>query len=191
MAEAADPVIGPAPASVPITIPAIGGDGSLYPIEKLEAHRLGVQHVAISVFLFSGDRLLVQQRAFGKYHCGGLWANTCCTHPHWGEDVSTAAARRLREELGLDPVPALNPAGVVDYCADVGGGLVENERVNLFHGELDPTTTRISPTLSEVAGVRWATVDELHREVATTPERFTPWFRIYLDRWTGLWAAAD
>ena len=62
----------------PIIIPAIAGDGSLYPVEKLKAHVDGLFHLAISIFVFDGDHLLIQKRASSKYHCGGLWANTCC-----------------------------------------------------------------------------------------------------------------
>ena len=78
-----------------ITIPAIAADESLYPIEKIEAHRLGVLHQAVSIFVFCGADLLVQRRAAGKYHCGGLWANSCCSHPHWGETLQDCAERRL------------------------------------------------------------------------------------------------
>ncbi|HAJ18865.1 MAG TPA: isopentenyl-diphosphate delta-isomerase, partial [Rhodospirillaceae bacterium] len=55
-------------------IPAIASDQSLYPIEKMEAHRRGVFHQAISAFVFSqSGELLIQRRAAEKYHCGGLW----------------------------------------------------------------------------------------------------------------------
>jgi isopentenyl-diphosphate delta-isomerase len=74
-----------------IIIPAIADDGTLFPIEKMEAHRIAQQHLAISVFVFSGTKLLIQQRAKGKYHCPGRWANTCCSHPHWQESVEDAA----------------------------------------------------------------------------------------------------
>jgi isopentenyl-diphosphate Delta-isomerase len=70
--------------------------------------------------------VLIQQRALGKYHTPGLWANTCCTHPHWGEDLA-CARRRLREELGITGWRW--PAGQVEYRADVGGGLTEHEVV--------------------------------------------------------------
>ena len=45
-----------------ITIPAVDQNGRLYPIEKLEAHRLGVLHIAISIFVFSRGQLLIQKR---------------------------------------------------------------------------------------------------------------------------------
>ena len=48
-----------------------------------------------------GERTLLQRRAESKYHTPGLWANACCTHPHWGEAAADCAVRRLREELGV------------------------------------------------------------------------------------------
>src|SRR5262245_15806998 len=70
--------------------------------EKLDAHRRGLRHRAISVFIRNrAGALLLQRRNPGKYHSGGLWANACCSHPAPGENVSEAAPRRLREELGI------------------------------------------------------------------------------------------
>ena len=112
-----------------IMIPAIAPDGSLYPIEKLAAHQEGQFHLAVSIFVFCGEDLLIQKRALSKYHCGGLWANTCCTHPFWQEDLATSAHRRLREEMGFDV--ALSATNLVDYAADVTNGLREWERVQV------------------------------------------------------------
>ena len=42
-----------------IYIPAIAGDGSLFPIEKMQAHLDGQLHLAVSVFVFDGDLLLM------------------------------------------------------------------------------------------------------------------------------------
>ena len=167
-----------------IIIPAIAEDGSLFPIEKMEAHRLGQQHLAISVFVFSGARLLIQQRAAGKYHCPGRWANTCCSHPHWEESPGDAAVRRVKEELGFT-VP-LRKTAIIDYRADVGGGLIENERVHAFRGEADEATlaTRLNP--EEVAAVRWVEVADLPRLLAKESDTLCPWFAIYIRRWSEL-----
>jgi isopentenyl-diphosphate delta-isomerase len=175
----------PGPVSAePIMIPGIDADGRLFPIEKLEAHRRAVFHLAISAFVFDGDALLIQRRALGKYHCGGLWANTCCTHPNWGETLDAAARRRVREELGF-AVP-LNVSRVVEYSADVGNYLHEHERVTMFVGQADRRTLAIIPNPDEVAETRWVTGAELRREIEAEPSRFTPWFRIYVERYPDL-----
>jgi isopentenyl-diphosphate delta-isomerase len=95
------------------TIPA-WADGCLVEMDKLEVHRRGRWHPAVSVFLMNRDRTLIQQRAPGKYHSPGLWANACCTHPRWAEDPADCAVRRLREELGVGGV-VLTRLGAIAY----------------------------------------------------------------------------
>ena len=125
-------------------IPAISTDGSTYPIEKLDAHRRAVKHLAISVFVFSDDKLLLQRRADGKYHCGGMWANTCCTHPHWNESVAASAVRRLREEMGL--TLDLQPTTIIEYEARVSNDL---KRCRMLDGRhLHRSAKTLSPILT-------------------------------------------
>jgi len=51
-------------------------------MEKMEAHLKGRLHRAFSIFIFNDkNEMLLQQRATGKYHSGGLWTNACCSHP--------------------------------------------------------------------------------------------------------------
>jgi isopentenyl-diphosphate delta-isomerase len=71
-------------------------------MEKMEAHLKGELHRAFSVMVFNSQgELLLQKRARQKYHSGGLWTNTCCSHPMPGENPDHAARRRLREEMGI------------------------------------------------------------------------------------------
>ena len=169
-----------------ITIPAVLDDGSLAPIEKMEAHRRGQLHLAVSVFLFDPSRrLLVQRRAASKYHCPGQWANTCCTHPHWGETPEAAAARRMDEELGIGEL-ALEKRRTVDYRADVGNGLVEHERVTMFTRTIDPEALRFDLNPDEVDAIDWLSTEELAERLVERPETLTPWFRIYLERFPDL-----
>jgi isopentenyl-diphosphate Delta-isomerase len=175
----------PMPASVaPIMIPAIAPDGTLYPIEKLSAHRQRILHQAVSIFVFCGDDLLIQKRALSKYHCGGLWANTTCTHPHWGESLADSAHRRLREEMGFDV--ALTPANIIDYHADVTNNLFEYERVQVYSARINRSDAEIKLNLAEVSDYAWADVEHLKENALTQPELYAPWFRIYLARWDEL-----
>jgi len=169
-------------------IAAVAADGRRYPVDKLEAHRRGLLHDAVSVFVFDGEAMLIQRRAAGKYHCGGLWANACCTHPDWGENAAASARRRLNEELGIDL--DLVEVGVTTYCAEVGNGLVEHERVRLFRGHGDRDALSFSLNPNEVSEICWVNPTALAGEIRTHPERFTPWLRIYLDRWAFLGVAA-
>jgi len=154
-------------------------DGASVAMDKLEVHRRGLRHPAVSVFVLdSAGRLLIQRRALGKYHTPGLWANTCCTHPHVGEDAMDCAARRLHEELGITGL-TLHPAGSVEYRAEVGNGLVEHEVAAIFTARAAPDLA-IRPDPAEVAETRWIALPDLRADIAADPARFTPWLRIYL-----------
>ncbi len=62
-------------------------DRSIKEITKEDAHKHGTMHRAFSAVLYKGKSILIQRRAYDKYHCGGLWTNTCCSHPRWNEDL--------------------------------------------------------------------------------------------------------
>lgn len=153
-------------------------------MEKLEAHQRGLRHKAVSVFLLRDGDVLLQRRAMEKYHTPGLWANTCCTHPQWDESGMDCAVRRLDEELGIEGI-SLTFRDTVEYRADVGGGLIEHEVVDIFVGEL---TQGQEPVMNpdEVMDVTWRPLATLKAEVDAAPELYTPWLRIYLNEYAGL-----
>jgi isopentenyl-diphosphate delta-isomerase len=168
---------------VDLAIPAWDEAGELRPMGKLAVHRQGLRHPAVSVFVLCGREILIQQRAAGKYHTPGLWANTCCTHPQWGEAAADCARRRLGEELGITGLD-LRHVGQVEYRAEVPGlrePLIEHEVVEVFVGEAG-AGVEVRLDLAEVAGVRWVGLDALRDEIAQDPQAFTPWLRIYLDQ---------
>jgi len=152
-------------------------NGTLQPVEKLEVHKLGLRHKAVSVFVFYQGQLLIQQRAISKYHSPGLWANTCCTHPEWLEDDLACAHRRLEDELGIRDMTLL-PAGELEYRANVGGDLIEHEVVQTFVAlcEHEPS---VSPNPDEVMAHKWVDPITLERLIATAPDQHTEWLKIY------------
>ncbi len=155
-------------------------NGALTAVDKVEVHRRGLRHPAVSVFVMRGDAVLIQRRAEGKYHTPGLWANTCCTHPSWGEDPGACATRRLREEVGIEGL-TLRHAGRVEYRAPVGGDLTEHEVVDIFVGEA-PDGMALAPDPDEVSDLRWLPLADLAEDCRLRPDLYTPWLRIYLDR---------
>jgi isopentenyl-diphosphate delta-isomerase len=147
--------------------------------EKLRAHAEGWLHRAISVFVFDeAGRLLLQRRAPDKYHSGGLWSNTCCSHPHPDESPDVAAHRRLHEEMGFSC--SLTPAFHFTYRASVGPRLTEHEYDHVFVGVTSGATIQANP--AEVADWEWVSPEELREDVAAQPDRYTVWFRRLLDR---------
>lgn len=165
--------------TAPSLIPA-WVDGVLTPVDKLDVHRRGLRHPAVSVFVLNRGRVLLQRRALGKYHTPGLWANTCCTHPHWGESPLDCANRRLHQELGIS---GLAPAWrqQVEYRADVGSGLIEHELVEIFLAQA-PDQLPLAPDPAEVMETRWQTVADLAQDLRRAPGQYTPWLRIYLEQ---------
>ena len=159
------------------SIPAWVSD-HLVAVDKLRVHRAGLRHMAVSVFVVRDDEVLLQKRAGTKYHTPGLWTNTCCTHPHWGEAAQACAARRLREELGISGLD-LRHKGAVEYRADVGSGMTEHEVVDLYLARAG-SELAVAPDPREVADVRWVRIGDLTCDVARRPEVYTPWLRIYL-----------
>ena len=146
--------------------------------EKLDAHRApGLLHRAFSVFLFDErGRLLLQQRALGKYHSPGVWSNTCCGHPYPGEAPFAAAARRTFEELGVSP-SLLAEAGTVRYNhPDPASGLVEQEYNHLFVGLVQ---SPLRPDPEEIGDAVFVGAAELKERHARDP--FSTWFMTVLD----------
>lgn len=146
-------------------------EGKPLTMGKMEVHRRGFLHRAVSVFIFSDkNELLLQRRADKKYHSPNKWSNTCCTHPLPEETPFLAAQRRLTEEMGL--TTTLIEVFVFSYKADVGGGLIENEFDHVFFGvsNQDP-----NPDPIEVSDWDWIIMESLEKQLINNPKDFTPW----------------
>lgn len=155
----------------------IDQNGKLSTAEKLEAHRRGLLHKAVSVFIFNErNELLLQKRASSKYHSPDKWTNTCCTHPLPWEVPLMTARRRLGEEMGL--TTPLAEGFTFSYKADVGNGLIENEFDHVFFGLSNHNPT---PNPDEVSDWSWANLEDIKQKLTTKPDKYTPWFRVCFD----------
>ncbi|MDY0907321.1 isopentenyl-diphosphate Delta-isomerase [Pedobacter sp. CFBP9032] len=153
-------------------------DSPIGQMEKLEAHQKGELHRAFSIFIFNTKgELLLQQRALDKYHSGGLWTNTCCSHPRPGEDNLAAANRRLKEEMGMKA--NLTPAFSFTYRAEFESGLIEHEYDHVFFGKSD-----LLPVINkeEVEQYKYINLDTLKQELLLYPDHYTPWLNICLEK---------
>lgn len=151
-------------------------DEEIGSMEKLEAHQKGILHRAFSVFIFNNKHeLLLQKRALDKYHSGGLWTNTCCSHPSPGEEVLAAAKRRLIEEMGIcAPIEVISS---FIYKATFENGLIEHEFDHMLIGRYND---KVEINLVEVMDYKWISITDLNEEVSKHPEEFTIWFlKIY------------
>lgn len=142
--------------------------------EKMDVHRKGMLHRAFSVFIFNSEgQMLLQRREKSKYHSGGLWTNTCCSHPAKGETIEEAAVRRLYEEMGFKC--KLKKIFSFTYKAEFNEELYEHEYDHVFIGiyNNDP-----EPDFSEVMDWKWVNPDDIEKDLQNHPDQYTYWFRI-------------
>lgn len=143
-------------------------------MNKLEVHQSGLLHRAFSVFIFNSKKeLLIQKRADLKYHSGGLWTNTCCSHPMKNEELTLAVKRRLKEEMGIDCQFDFKFTFI--YKSEVGNGLTEHELDHVFFGYSDEI-----PVLNKNEASEWKYISkkELESEIINDPEKYTSWLKI-------------
>ena len=150
-------------------------DREIGQVSKADAHAgKGILHRAFSLFVFNtAGELLLQQRAASKPLWPGYWANSCCSHPRTGEDMDTATQRRLSEELGF--TCALEHVYKFQYHAEYGETGSETELCWVYVGKSD-APVRVNAT--EIAAWRYVAPEALDREIAGSPERFTPWLKM-------------
>jgi isopentenyl-diphosphate delta-isomerase len=146
--------------------------------EKTKVHEDGRLHRAFSVFVFnSKGETLLQRRTKSKYHSGGLWTNTCCSHPRAGEKLEESVHRRLKEEMGFD-VPLKEIFSFI-YKVKFGNGLTEHELDHVFVGRFDGKPV---PDPEEAEGWKWVSLDELKKDVQRNPDIYTYWLKVAIEK---------
>jgi len=147
--------------------------------KKMEVHKSGKLHRAFSILVFNPKgELMLQKRSRGKYHCGGLWTNTCCSHPRPGEKLGQATHRRLVEEMGFDC--GLQEVFSFVYKARFSNELTEHEFDHVFVGEYEDEP-KLNP--EEAEDWRWGKMDEVAKDIENNPEKYTFWFREILKKY--------
>lgn len=152
-------------------------DNAIGTMEKMEAHRKGVLHRAFSVLLFnSNGDVLLQKRSKSKYHSGGLWTNTCCSHPLPHESINDATRRRLIHEMGIDVQPEF--AFKFIYKTDLDKNLIEHELDHVFIGTFDgiPVINK-----DEVSEWKFMNLTSIRNDMKQYPESYTSWFKIIVN----------
>jgi len=146
--------------------------------EKLKVHLEGKLHKAFSIFIFNNKKkLLLQKRAADKYHSGGMWTNTCCSHQRENESFYEALHRRLKEEVGFDC--DLKELGRFVYRAEFNNGLIEHELDYVYIGEYDGEP-EVNP--NEIEEWKWVELEELKKDVVNNPSKYTCWLKPALEK---------
>jgi len=146
--------------------------------EKIKAHQEGKLHRCFSIFVFnSKDELLLQKRAKSKYHSGGLWSNTCCSHPIHGEPIEKTVHQRLKEEMGFDC--ELKEIFSFTYKTKLDNNLFEHEYDHVFIGKFDGEP---NPNPEEVDEWKWIGLEELKKGIQENPDSYTYWLRVSINK---------
>ena len=147
-------------------------------MSKLDAHKKGILHRAFSVFVLNNNNeIMLQKRAYNKYHSAGLWTNTCCSHQRAGENSIEAGKRRLLEEMGFETELKIITSFI--YKVEFENGLTEHELDYLLIGKYLK-----SPVINkqEVADWKWMKVELIADDIKLNPNNYTSWFKIIFDK---------
>lgn len=160
-------------------------DEQIGTMQKMEAHEKGLLHRAFSVMLYRHNEkgeleVLMQKRHRAKYHCGGLWTNTCCGHPSPNESVHEAATRRLFEETHIKA--ELSPKGSFRYIAQFGNGLTEHELDHVFIAEYQENPQDFNR--QEISEMKWISTKALKKHFDENPHLYTPWLNQVMNHLT-------
>lgn len=151
--------------------------------EKIETHLRGELHLAFSLMIMRSNgadtEYLLQQRALHKYHSGGLWANTCCSHPQPNEGITDAAQRRVAEELGIANTLNLSTIGWIQYKYSLDNQMIEHELNNIVIANVNDIEWQQNP--DEVMDVKWWKEHEVIEYLRCEPTAFVAWFPVVFD----------
>ena len=154
-------------------------DNEIWLGEKMNVHKKWLLHRAISVLILNSKwEMLLQQRAFNKYHCGWMWSNTTCTHPFLNENNIDAAHRRLKEEMWFDT--KLDEIFQFHYTAHFDNWLTENEIDHVFLWYYD---WEINLNPDEANDYKRLSIEKLTEDIAINPQIYTQWFKIILEHY--------
>ena|GEM_PF-2508598 len=146
--------------------------------EKIEAHLRGQLHLAFSLMITrkrnNQTEYLLQKRATHKYHSGGLWTNTCCSHPMPQERIKDATQRRVFEELGITRQLELSIIGQICYRHSLDNDMIEHELDNILVAEVKELHWQQNP--NEVCQVAWWSEKQVSTALSSDPSQFTAWF---------------
>lgn len=107
-----------------------------------------------------------------------MWSNAVCTHPYPGETYGQTTKRRIFEELGFKTL--LKEIFSFRYKAKMDNGIWgKHELDHVFMGTYEG---ELKPDPKDISEYKWIKVEELKRDLNENPGKYTPWFKIILER---------
>ena len=149
-------------------------------ISRDDAHRDGILHRTAHVWIvrrsMKGYDILLQKRSLMKDSFPGFYDTSSAGHIPAGEQPLPSALRELKEELGITAnSEQLHFAGIfrIRYEKEFHGSVFrDNEiaHVYVYYEQVDQNSLTLQK--SEVAAVRWFSLDDVWNEIQHSRDRF-------------------
>ncbi|NTW13557.1 MAG: NUDIX domain-containing protein [Candidatus Moranbacteria bacterium] len=142
---------------------------------KSEAHRDGLWHRAVHVFLFDDEgSVLLQLRNKNRDVNPDRWSPAAAGHVSSGESISAAAIRETREEIGIYLIE--NDLGVPILSSidiKLPNGTTNAEFRYIFFVRHRTDMDNVTLQESEVSDVKILSIDQLETQYHERPESFS------------------
>ena len=130
---------------------------------KSEAHKSGLNHNTIHLWLYTDDsKILLQQRSNKKVIYPLLWDVSVAGHIDAGETFTQAAIRETKEEIGL----SLNESDLVKIGTHLhksvynGGNIKDFEFHQIYIAQLSLELKKLTPQKDEVEALKLVSYKE-------------------------------
>lgn len=156
----------------------INGDSTGKTAMKSKAHRFGLFHATVHIWLYTkSGEILLQQRGKNKPTYPLLWDVSVAGHIGAGEEIKVSALREIEEEIGLTIQSSeLEKIGIYKSTQKHHETLVDNEFHHAFVCELTPTLKQLKKQESEVADVKLIPILDFEKEIQghETAHKYVP-----------------
>lgn len=147
-------------------------------IKRQEAHRQGICHQAVSLFICNDkNEILLQKRSFKKIKNAGLWDISVSGHCQFGETSFETLIREAIEEIKIRINPEkLLPLAHYHEHEVFKKDFIENQFFDIYLFKTDSKIKNIHN--AEVEEIRWFSLDEIkemmqnYQQLAYKPHAF-------------------
>jgi len=146
-------------------------------IEREEAHKTGVLHRTMHLWIFnSHNEVLIQQRSANKDAGANLWYVSVAGHIESSEGIESTLIRETKEELGLDISPFIDSVEYVftfkDSLEENNGTFFDNEFFDVFALKGNFEIDQVIMQEDEVQAVKYISFDELKNIIVNQDKSF-------------------
>lgn len=146
-------------------------------VAKSEAHRKGILHATVHVWLYTRTgKVVLQQRSHTKNTFPGLWDVSVAGHIAYKEHLLSAAIRETKEELDLNlDASDLKKVGVfTEKHHHPIPAIIDNEMHHVYCSLLPCELHNLTRQQTEVAAIQLVSLETLENWVQKKEEQLVP-----------------